>query len=110
MAAHGRFSTAWQAAWGSWLSIASICVVIWLATGASLAMPWFLWVVGPWGLLMFGRWITGAPGHHGHSPGGSNPPGSNPPGSNPRSGDRHHSRDRHRDRDRHRGRDRHRDL
>ncbi len=109
MAAHGRFSPAWQAAWGSWLSIASICVVIWLATGASLAMPWFLWVVGPWGLLMFGRWITGAPGHHGHSPGGSNPPGSNPP-----SGDRHHGRDRHRNRDRHRdrhrGRDRHRDL
>jgi hypothetical protein len=107
MAADGRFSPAWQAAWGSWLSIASICVVIWLATGASLANPWFLWVVGPWGLLMYGRWITGAPGHYGHSPGGNNPPAR----------DRHHDRDRDRRdrlrdrrdrrrdrRDRHRGR------
>lgn len=96
MVAHGRFSPAWQAAWGSWLSIASICFVVWLVAGGSLSNPWFLWVVGPWGLLMFGRWITGTPGP-GHGPGGRNPPG----------GDHQHSRNRH---DRHHGRDRHRDL
>lgn len=101
MAAHGRFSPAWQAAWGSWLSIASICVVIWLASGASLSNPWFLWVVGPWGLLMFGRWITGTPGP-GHGPGGSNPPG----GDRHRGPDRHHGRDRHRNRGERRGRGR----
>jgi hypothetical protein len=101
MAAHGRFSPAWQAAWGSWLSIASICAVIWLASGASLSHPWFLWVVGPWGLLMFGRWITGTPGP-GHGPGGSNPSG----GDRHRGPERHHGRDRHRNRGERRGRGR----
>jgi hypothetical protein len=78
MAAHGRFSPAWQAAWGSWVSITSIGFVVWLATGASLANPWFLWIVGPWGVLMLARWITGAPGSPGRSSRGHGPGGGNP--------------------------------
>jgi hypothetical protein len=81
MAAGGRFSPAWRAAWGSWLSITSICLVIWLLAGASLANPWFLWLIGPWGILMLGRWLTGAPSHHGHGRG--MPPGGGEPGSGP---------------------------
>ncbi len=96
MVAHGRFSPAWRAAWGSWISITTIFLVIWLASGSGLANPWFLWIVGPWGLLMLGRWITGAPGHHGHGGGGQ-------PGSDRHDRDRH--RDRRRDRDRRHGRD-----
>jgi hypothetical protein len=115
MATHGAFSPAWQAAWGGWLSIGSICFVIWLLSGTSLTNPWFLWVVGPWGLLMLGRWITGAPGHgHGSpdAPGTDRRPGRDRDRGRP--GDR--GRDRGRpgdpgrgwDRDRRRGRDRHR--
>jgi hypothetical protein len=122
MAAHGGFSPAWQAAWGSWLSIGSICFVVWLLSGTGLTNPWFLWVVGPWGLLMLGRWITGAPGHShgpwGHGPGAPDAPGPDHHGGRDRGrgrpGDR--GRDRGRpgdpgrgwDRDRRRGRDRHR--
>jgi hypothetical protein len=95
MATHGGFSPAWQAAWGSWLSIGSICFLVWLLSGASVTNPWFLWVVGPWGLLMLGRWITGAPGHS-QGPGGHGAPGP----------DRHDGRDRDRGRPGDRGRDR----
>jgi len=105
MAVHGGFSRAGQVAWGSWLSLSSLCFFVWLATGASLTNPWFLWIVGPWGLLMLGRWITG-PSGDAHRPG---PGGGHAPGSGRQ--DRHDRHDRHLNygdrRDRHRGRDRH---
>jgi hypothetical protein len=61
---HGRFSPAWQAAWGSWFSVTLLCFVIWALSGAGY--PWPLWVAAPWGAIMLGRWITG-----GHPGGGS---------------------------------------
>jgi hypothetical protein len=60
--AGGRFSAGWQAAWGSWLSVSALLVVIWALAG--FGYPWFLWVVGPWGAAMLARWISG--GHPGH--------------------------------------------
>jgi Domain of unknown function (DUF1707) len=54
----GRFSPAWQAAWGSWLGTALLLIVIWVLTGAGY--PWPLWVIGPWGCLLAGRWIFGS--------------------------------------------------
>lgn len=60
---HGRFSPAWRAAWASWASVTLVCVVVWLLTGAGY--PWPLWVAGPWGAVMAGRWILGT------HPGGS---------------------------------------
>jgi hypothetical protein len=62
---HGRFSPAWQAAWGSWLCTSLVLIVIWVLTGAGY--PWPLWVIGPWGAVMAGRWIIGShPDGHGH--------------------------------------------
>jgi hypothetical protein len=55
-----RLSPAWRAAWCSWLSASLLMVVIWLASGHPSNL-WFLWVVGPWGVILFGRWITGGP-------------------------------------------------
>ena len=34
-----------------------LLTVIWLLTGAGY--PWPLWVIGPWGAVMAGRWIVG---------------------------------------------------
>jgi hypothetical protein len=59
--AGGRFSEGWLAAWGSWLSVSLIFIVIWVLSGAGY--PWFLWIVGPWGAAMLARWVTG--GHSG---------------------------------------------
>jgi hypothetical protein len=61
---HGRFSPGWQAAWGSWLSVSAVLIVIWLLSGAGY--PWFGWVIGPWGALLLARWISG--GHPGGGP------------------------------------------
>jgi uncharacterized membrane protein len=54
----GRFSPAWQAAWGSWLGVTLVMIVIWMLTG--FGYPWPLWVIGPWGAIMAGRWIIGS--------------------------------------------------
>jgi hypothetical protein len=54
----GRFSPAWQAAWGSWFCTALLMIVIWALTGAGY--PWPLWVIGPWGAVMAGRWLVGS--------------------------------------------------
>jgi len=64
--AGGRFSPAWQAAWGSWLCVSLVTMVVWAVTG--FGYPWFLWVAGPWGAVMLARWISG--GHPGHGHGG----------------------------------------
>ena len=66
---HGRFSPAWQAAWGSWFSISLLLFVIWALSGAGYVWP--LWVAGPLGAILLGRWITGShPGgkRHDHGP------------------------------------------
>jgi uncharacterized protein DUF1707 len=61
---HGRFAPAWQAAWGSWLGTALLLIVIWALSGAGY--PWPLWVIGPWGAVMAGRWLVGShPDGHG---------------------------------------------
>jgi hypothetical protein len=58
----GRFSPVWAGAWGSWLSVSLVCFVIWAASGAS-GFPWPVWVAGPLGALLLGRWITGGHPH-----------------------------------------------
>jgi hypothetical protein len=67
-ASRGRFSPAWRAAWGSWLGISLLFLVIWLVSGASGGL-WFLWVPALMGVLLLGRWISGAPAHRERRPG-----------------------------------------
>ncbi|QBI55942.1 DUF1707 SHOCT-like domain-containing protein [Streptomonospora litoralis] len=41
--------------WGLWGGVNLLCFTIWLIlflTGASDGYPWFLWVLGPWGIVM----------------------------------------------------------
>ena len=64
---HPRLSPAWTAAWGSWFSISLLLFVIWAISGAGYLWP--LWVAGPLGAILLGRWITGShpsggKGHH----------------------------------------------
>jgi len=67
----GRMSPAWRAAWGAWASVSLILTVIWLITvgigSGGDAYFWPVWVIGPWGALMLGRWIfrSGPPGPRG---------------------------------------------
>jgi len=69
--AGGRFSAGWQAAWGSWLSVSLIMIVVWALSG--FGYPWFLWIAGPWGAAMLARWISG--GHPGRGRPGDGRPG-----------------------------------
>jgi hypothetical protein len=61
----GRRSPAWRAAWGSWASVSMVVFVIWLITvfgsgGGNMHNFWFLWVAGPWGAILLGRWLFGS--------------------------------------------------
>ena len=69
MMAPGRMSQAWRAALGSWVSVSLIAFFVWLLAGHPDNL-WFLWIAGPYGLILLGRWVSGgdAPGrrHRGH--------------------------------------------
>ncbi|MGO8958808.1 MAG: DUF1707 domain-containing protein [Streptosporangiaceae bacterium] len=82
---HGG-SPRWRAAWGSWFTVTLILFVIWILSGGGYVWP--LWVVGPWGAVLAGGWITsvalrGGSSHHslgdgarpGELPGGDDLPG-----------------------------------
>jgi hypothetical protein len=90
---HGRFSPAWAAAWGSWLSVTVICFVIWAVSGSGYLWP--LWIVGPWGAIMLGRWVSGSHpggGPHGHGPHHHGPQGHGPQGHGPQGHGPHQGR------------------
>jgi hypothetical protein len=50
-------SPAWRAAWGSWASVSLIAFLAWLLSGHPGNL-WFLWVAGPYGIILFGRWLS----------------------------------------------------
>jgi hypothetical protein len=54
----GQISPAWRAAWGSWATVSLIAFLAWLLSGHPGNL-WFLWVAGPYGIVLFGRWISG---------------------------------------------------
>ena len=77
---HGRLSPAWRAAWGSWASVSLVLFVIWLISAVgnhSANGLWFLWVAGPWGAVLLGRWMFGT------HPGGTGQTGHGPPRGSP---------------------------
>ena len=49
---------AWRAAWGSWFTITLLCFVVWALSG--MGYPWPLWVAGPMGAILLGRWVSGS--------------------------------------------------
>jgi hypothetical protein len=55
-----RFSPAWRAAWASCASVSLIAFLAWLLTGHPTSF-WFLWVAGPYSLVLLAKWLTGAP-------------------------------------------------
>jgi Domain of unknown function (DUF1707) len=60
-AAARRHADAWRAAWGSWFTVSLVLFVIWGLSGAGY--PWPLWIAGPWGVILLGRWISGSHSH-----------------------------------------------
>jgi hypothetical protein len=52
----GHMSAGWRAAWGVYLTVNLLCIVIWLLAGAGY--PWFLWVAGPWGAILGGTYLS----------------------------------------------------
>jgi hypothetical protein len=60
---------AWRAAWGSCLSVSLIAFLIWLLSGHSGNL-WFLWVAGPYTLILLARWLSGGPPDGGRRAGG----------------------------------------
>jgi len=58
MMAPGRMSHAWRAALGSWASVSQTKKAIRLLAGHPDNL-WFLWVAGPYGLILLGRWVSG---------------------------------------------------
>ena len=62
--APGRVTPGWRAAWGSWATASLIAFLVWLLSGHPDNL-WFLWIAGPYGIILLGRRISGGP------PGGS---------------------------------------
>jgi DUF1707 SHOCT-like domain len=58
--APGRVTPAWRAAWGSWATASLIAFLVWLLSGHPDNL-WFLWIAGPYGIILLGRWISGGP-------------------------------------------------
>ncbi len=54
--------SAMKAAWGVWASVSAVCFTIWLITALTTGAtyPWFLWVAGPWGVVLLASTIGGA--------------------------------------------------
>lgn len=51
------------AAWGSWAMASGITFTIWLIvglTGDGFGNPWWLWVAGPWGVVLLVRQLFGS--------------------------------------------------
>jgi Domain of unknown function (DUF1707) len=56
----GGLSPAWRAAWGSCLTVSLVAFLVWLLSGHPGNL-WFLWVAGPYCLVLLGRWVSGGP-------------------------------------------------
>jgi hypothetical protein len=62
MAPASGVSPAWRAAWGSWATVSLIAFLAWLLAGHPGNL-WFLWVAGPYFIILCGRWIGGGSPH-----------------------------------------------
>jgi hypothetical protein len=70
----------WRAAWASWFTVTALCVFIWALTGHGY--PWWVWVAGPWGVVMAGSQLSVVASRSGsRQVGRGSGPGQLPPGS-----------------------------
>jgi len=67
----GHGSAGWRAAWGTYITVNLICLVVWALSG--FGYPWFLWVAGPWGAVLAGTYLTVGAGRQGRGQLGSGP-------------------------------------
>jgi hypothetical protein len=54
----GRMPVTRRAGLGSWAPVSIIAFAIWLLAGHPATL-WFLWVAGPYSLIVPGRWLAG---------------------------------------------------
>jgi hypothetical protein len=59
----GHMSSGWRAAWGVYLTVNLVCIVVWALSG--FGYPWFLWVAGPWGAVLGGTYLSFGAGRSG---------------------------------------------
>jgi Domain of unknown function (DUF1707) len=62
-----------RAAWAGWFSTALVVLTIWLVTSVAMGgfvAFWPIWVIGPWGAMLFARTVRGTPprGEGGRTP------------------------------------------
>jgi hypothetical protein len=57
----GLYQRAMQAGWATYATVNVLCFVIWLlvAIPSGAWYPWWIWVAGPWGVLMLAGQIFG---------------------------------------------------
>ncbi|MBB4929386.1 hypothetical protein F4561_000206 [Lipingzhangella halophila] len=62
VASRNGSAAAVKAAWGVWAGVNALCFTIWLITAvtAGATYPWFLWVAGPWGVVLLASTIGAA--------------------------------------------------
>jgi Domain of unknown function (DUF1707) len=60
----GRLSRGWRATWGIYATVNVLCFVIWMLADFG-NYPWFLWVAGPWGIVMGGIYLSFGAGRDG---------------------------------------------
>ena len=60
----GRMPAGWRAMWGIYATVNVLCFLIWVLADFG-SYPWFLWVAGPWGIVMGGTYLSfGGARHH----------------------------------------------
>ncbi len=75
----GHMSAGWRTAWGFYLTVNLVCIVVWALSG--FGNPWFLWVAGPWGAVLAGTYLSFGTSRSGRRHLGSGPgPGQLPGG------------------------------
>lgn len=54
---HPVLRAAWVGSVATYLTVSLLCAFIWLVTSPGEYF-WPIWVIGPWGIVMFGGWLT----------------------------------------------------
>jgi hypothetical protein len=55
------YQSSMRAGWATYAGVNLVCFVVWflVAVSSGAWYPWWIWVAGPWGALMFAGWFFG---------------------------------------------------